>query len=202
MARRITVVLSQSARPNPTQRDLEGTLVAELLMVHGLEVTLVPDLSTLDDGDTGMLCLEGISTDMVMLSWMPPVDALSHLRERGIGGRAGRTSLGAEPALVEGDAHPRTIFCIDLHRLTSVQACCDEIHRIREEATVTTYDLGISPIPTSPSRSADVESTKSAIEPPVGNTETVPHAGEQDEHDADDDEELDRLMDELDAWDK
>ena len=92
MAKRIAIVLSQSKHASQNHRDLEGAIVAELLMVHGLEVTLVPDLTSLSDDDTGLLCLEGIAGDMVMLSWLGGAEAHDALARRGIRGRWGRTA--------------------------------------------------------------------------------------------------------------
>ena len=202
MARRISVVLSQTQRPNPTQRDFEGTLVAELLMVHGIEVTLIPDLATLNQGDTGMLCLEGITGDMVLLSWYSPQESIQQLHQRGVLGRPGRTSFDESAVKDDPTSHPRIIFAINMDRLPSVQHCCEEIQRIREEVAVTTYDLGIPVIGDKnttelvPKPNQDLtESNKSqdvANDPPM----------DRDTVESDPDEaSLDRLMDQLDAWD-
>lgn len=207
MARRISIVLSQSQRPNPTQRDLEGTLVAELLMVHGIEVTLIPDLATLSEGDTGMLCLEGITGDMVLLSWYSSQEAIQHLHQREVFGRLGRTRFDESAVKGAFSSHPRTIFAINVAKLPSVQRCCEEIQRIRAEVVVTTFDLGISIPggqntiePASQAKQNVNESNKSqdvASNPPV-NHDVVDH----DEEESDSDEaSLDRLIDQLDDWD-
>ena len=207
LARRISIVLSQSQRPNPTQRDLEGTLVAELLMVHGIEVTLIPDLATLSEGDTGMLCLEGITGDMVLLSWYSPQEAIQHLRQREVWGRLGRTSFDKFAVMEESASHPRTVFAINMAELPTVQRCCEEIQRIREEVTVTTFDLGI-PIVGSENTSEPVAKAKQNVTDPnksqdVASDSSVNHDEvNHDEEESDPDgASLDRLIDQLDAWD-
>ena len=69
MTKRISVVLSQFPQANPANRALEEDLVVELLLEHNIEVTLVPHLASLQPGDTGTLCLEGIKGEMIVLSW-------------------------------------------------------------------------------------------------------------------------------------
>ena len=207
MARRISVVLSQSQRPNPTQRDLEGTLVAELLMVHGIEVTLIPDLATLNEGDTGMLCLEGITGDIVLLSWYSSHEAIQHLHQREVLGRLGRTSFDESAVKEESASHPRTVFAINMAELPSVQRCCEEIQRIREEVAVTTFDLGISIVGSENTTEPASQAKQNVTEPnksqdvagdPSANQDEVDH----DEEESDpDDASLDRLIDQLDAWD-
>ncbi|MDG2381407.1 MAG: hypothetical protein P8N76_07010 [Pirellulaceae bacterium] len=211
MARRIIVVLSQAARANSTQRDFESSLVAELLMVHGLEVTLIPDLTRLKPGDTGLLCLEGITSDMVMLSWIDATQAHQQLAQLEIHGRPGRTAWGSLPIVAV--EHARTIFHIDLRELPAVSDCCDEIKRIREEATMKTYDLGITlndPATTPPVNDVPIDSPPSSEDSAHGrnsltasesSSDHPPTVNESDKEDEEDEEQLDRWMQQLDDWD-
>ena len=86
---RLTIVISQGQSNNPAKRRLEETLVGTLLLEPGLEVTVIPNLYDLAPDGTGMLCLQGITGDMVVLSWLvcagSPLDARSqrHSRPRG-----------------------------------------------------------------------------------------------------------------------
>ena len=91
MAKRIAVVLSQSPRQDPARRDLEETLVAQLLMEDNLEVTIIPHLEHLDAEATGLLYLEGVSGDMILLGPQHPLDMHRQLAERNVHGRFGRT---------------------------------------------------------------------------------------------------------------
>ncbi len=180
-------------------------------MVHGLEVTLVPDLTRLKPDDTGLLCLEGITSDMVMLSWIDATQAHQQLAQLEIHGRPGRTAWGSLP-VVAAD-HARTIFHIDLRELPAVSDCCDEIKRIREEATVKTYDLGINlndPATAPPKNDVPIDSPRSSQDAVHGlNSPTTPEfssdyppgVNDSDEEDGEDEEQLDRWMQQLDDWD-
>ena len=214
MAKRIAIVLSQLKGASPAQRDLEGSVVAELLMVHGLEVTLVADLTALDDDDTGVLCLEGITGDMVLLSWMSSDDAHQHLAARGIQGRLGRTATTQDirATHVEDNDSPRTIYHIDLRSIHEVKDCCTEIERIRDEASVQVIGLGlISPAEAKPSEvqgstGNDRGLNKSAPTPSpsdqVKSNTLKPAQAPPTPADIDDDDpELDALMEQFDAWD-
>lgn len=217
MAKRMAIVLSQSKGAGPVHRELEGTVVAELLMVHGLEVTLVPDLTTLGNEDTGLLCLEGITGDMVMLSWLDCVEAHGALAKLGIEGRSGRTEFSSESRAESGDAidrqpnkASRTIYHIDLRSVNDLKACCVEIQRIRDEASVNVVDLGLG-ISVDPSRMAPgdvaipaskasdtVSSGPAPVPPAQANAPTLSSDAEPAD---DDDEALDRLMQQFDACD-
>ena len=72
MAKRLTVVISQGQSANPAKRKLEEDLVAGLLFQQGVEVTVIPNLYDLAPDGTGMLCLQGITGDMVVCSWLFP----------------------------------------------------------------------------------------------------------------------------------
>lgn len=219
MAKRIAIVLSQSKGAGPTQRELEGSIVAELLMVHGLEVTLVTDLTSLDDDDTGILCLEGITGDMVMLSWIQSADAHRSLAERGIYGRLGRSVFdGGERASAamdgEGNLSPRTIYHVDLRSVPAVKDCCAEIERIRNEASVQVVGLGaVGAVPPSVEKAKDPTAAEQPTSPSTTSSSTSSSStsgqqaqasskssNESDEVD-DDDPELDELMEQFDAWD-
>lgn len=223
MAKRMAIVLSQLQRATPAQHELEGGIVAELLMVHGLEVTVVTDLTVLGDDDTGILCLEGITGDMVMLSWIQSAEAHRHLAERGIHGRLGRTtftravdSLDHTPS---GNHSTRTIYHIDLRSVREVKDCCAEIERIRSEALVQVVDLGR--IGAAPSRQTDA-TAPAAGESQTGTAARPEHTARPStatpatvmpqnpaetttSHEVDgvdgEDAALDRLMEQFDAWD-
>src|SRR6187549_1197494 len=93
MARKLTVVVSQGQSANPAKRKLEEDLVAGLLFERGLEVTVIPNLYDLTPDGTGMLCLQGITGDMVVVSWLFSRAAFWTLDRNGIRGREGKTLL-------------------------------------------------------------------------------------------------------------
>jgi hypothetical protein len=93
MPRKLTVVVSQGQSQNPAKRSLEEEIVAALLFEQGLEVTVLPNLYDLAPDGTGVLCLQGISGDMVVLSWLYPRAAHWVLDRHGIRGQVGHTLL-------------------------------------------------------------------------------------------------------------
>jgi len=163
MAKRITVVLSQGQSNNPAKRSLEEEIVAALLMERGIEVTVIPNLYDLKPDGTGMLCLQGISGDMIVLSWLFPRAAHWIMDRNGILGRVGETMLVDEDdendeddedeAAEESEAEdkqrvvdqrevpPRTIYCLDLRCRNRAQPFVEEIRRIAKEATTEVVDL-------------------------------------------------------------
>src|SRR5207249_11889079 len=70
MSRRLTVVLSQAQGKNPAKRALEESIVAALIMEPGLDVSVGPYLYDLDPQHTGLLFLESVQGDVVLLSWL------------------------------------------------------------------------------------------------------------------------------------
>jgi hypothetical protein len=96
MAKRITVVISQGQSASPDKRGLEEELVGRLLMERGVEVAVIPHLYDLAAGGTGMLCLQGITGDMIVASWLFPRAAHWTLDRNGIRGHMGRTLLESE----------------------------------------------------------------------------------------------------------
>lgn len=166
MASKLTVVISQGQSANPVKRRLEEELVGALLCERGLEVTVIPHLYDLAPDGTGMLCLQGITGDMVVLSWLYPRAAHWVLDRQGIGGREGRCLLLAEEKdedddltddgadATAADAKPRVsdgrplakraIYCIDLRAADAVGPFVDEIRRIAKEVSVQTVDLDLT----------------------------------------------------------
>jgi len=163
MPNRLTIVISQGQSNNPAKRRLEEALVGTLLLEPGLEVTVIPNLYDLAPDGTGMLCLQGITGDMVVLSWLYARAAHWTLDRNGIRGRVGQVLLtgdagseeddeegegsadgeqDAKPRVVESRPMPnRTIYCLDLRAKTEFEPFVAEIRRIRDEAAVQTVNL-------------------------------------------------------------
>jgi hypothetical protein len=160
MARRLFVVLAQSPHSSPACRQLEEQLVTELIMESGVEMNVVPHLADLPSDATGMLCLEGIPGDMVLLSWLPDAAARGYLEDYGVRGRYGRTRFHESPPTTEGpsgngvasNGEPlpaRAIYTLNLQGAESTEPLLAEIRRIRDDRSVQTFQLsglGIAPL--------------------------------------------------------
>ncbi len=217
MAKHIAVVLSQSPRQNPARRNFEETLVAQLLMEDGLEVTIVPHLEHLDEQSTGRLCLEGVTGDMILLASQDPLESDRQLRQLGFRGRFGRTrqTAHASAELLPNDPGPRTLYCVDLTALGDVAAARREVLRIRDDASQSVVLLadftaggGVAlPLagasPTSASTSQPAAQVGPTASPPQGSPANEPPAFAPVRNNPDEDDldrELDGLLDEFDAW--
>jgi ferredoxin len=154
MAKRITVVVSQGQSANPAKRALEEDIVTALIMEPGIDVTVVPHLYDLKPDGTGVLALQGVSGDMIVLSWLYERAARWTLDRVGVRGQEGVTLLESEAEDDEDDDDvledeeaedkervvdqrelpKRKIYCIDLRVAKEVQPYVDEIKRIASEA--------------------------------------------------------------------
>src|SRR5690242_11852296 len=144
MPAKLTVVVSQGQSANPVKRKLEEDLVAGLLFERGIEVTVIPHLYDLAPDGTGMLCLQSIPGDMIVLSWLYPRAAHWTLDRNGIRGRVGSILLESETEdeddedeagedaeksrVVDSRPTPnRTIYCLDLRARNEVAPFIAEI---------------------------------------------------------------------------
>jgi NAD-dependent dihydropyrimidine dehydrogenase PreA subunit len=160
MATKLTVVVSQGQSASPIKRKLEEDIVAGLLFERGMEVTVIPHLYDLAPDGTGMLCLQSIPGDMVVLSWLYPRAAHWTLDRNNILGRVGTTlllsdededdELGEDVAeddkqrVADGRTMPnRTIHCIDLRARSEPAAFMDEVRRIAAETSVQTVGIDL-----------------------------------------------------------
>lgn len=159
MAGKLTVVVSQGQSASPVKRKLEEDIVAGLLFEKGVEVTVVPHLYDLLPDGTGMLCLQSITGDMAVLSWLFPRAAHWTLDRNGIFGRVGTSLLVAdedeedEEETDEADdkhrvaddrpAPNRTIYCIDLRARNDAAAFIEEVVRVKAETSVQTVGIDL-----------------------------------------------------------
>lgn len=165
MAKRTTVVISQGQSQNPAKRDLEETLVAELLMEPGIEVIVIPHLYDIKADGTGVLALKGITGPVVVLSWLYERAARWILDRHGVHGKAGISLLKpaeddedddeelrqakAEAAagddkqrVIDQRAVPdRRIYCLDLRLHNSATPFIREVKRIAEENRTQVVEL-------------------------------------------------------------
>jgi len=163
MAGRLNVVVSQGQSAHPQKRGLEESLVAALLGESGVDVTVVPHLYDLAPDGSGVLALESMQGDIVVVSWLYSRAAHWVLGQQGVRGRMGTTLLsaeaeeeaeqefdgegGEETAAADGngevaaDIPNRTIFHLDFRSSQQADDFLTEIRRIRAESSVETVDL-------------------------------------------------------------
>lgn len=161
MAHRLTVVVSQSRSQNPKKRALEEEIVGGLLGERGIDVTVVPNLYDLKADGTGMLCLSGISGDLVVCSWLFPRAARWILDRNQIRGQEGVSLLKSQGESDEDDEDDednetiedkervidrldfpsRKIYCLDLRAYDSSAVYLEEVRRIASELSTSTVEL-------------------------------------------------------------
>jgi NAD-dependent dihydropyrimidine dehydrogenase PreA subunit len=154
--KRIAVVISQGQSANPAKRQLEEDIVAGLLMEPGIDVVVIPHLYDLKPDGTGLLALQGIKGNMIVLSWLYERGARWTLDRFGICGREGLTTIktaddseeeddGGEATSESASAEAkqrvidsrqvpeRRIYCVDLRVHAAAQPYIDEVKRIGRE---------------------------------------------------------------------
>ncbi|GIW93596.1 MAG: hypothetical protein KatS3mg110_1637 [Pirellulaceae bacterium] len=171
MAQRLTVVLSQTPHAGSKQRAFEEELVPQLLMESHLDLTVIPHLEQLQSSDTGLLCLQGISGPMVLISWLPPAKAHAELERCGVEGRRARHELDTEQA-----THPtsgRPVYFVDLNACTDIEKVVHLVRHLRDDLQVKTVsvdsllgslrgnNMSPQPVPVEPPRAG----ITSAVEP-------------------------------------
>lgn len=158
----LPVVISQGQSANPQKRGLEEDLVARLLMERGVEVTVVPHLYDLKPDGTGMLYLQNLSGNFVVVSWLYERAAFWTLDRNKVRGHFGQTLLQfdtgdddnedeeAEPEAedkhrvdAERDKPNRRIYCLDFRASQNADDFVKEVCRIREEESVETMSLDL-----------------------------------------------------------
>ena len=156
MAKRIAVVVSQGQSNNPAKRNLEEDIIAALMMEPGVDVTVVPNLYDLKPDGTGILALQGIKGNLVLLSWMFPRAAQWILDRNDISGHVGETMLEVgdeedfEEEQLEDDKQRvadqreipnRKIFCLDLRSHNKAEPYVEEVKRIASELSTQVVSL-------------------------------------------------------------
>ena len=150
MAKRIAVVISQGQSQNPVKRALEEDVVAGLIMESGIDCTVIPHLYDLPPDGTGMLALQGIRGNMILLTWLYERAARWTLDRNGVFGQVGPTLIQHEEDEEDDDTEAmeeadkirvvdqrelpnRKIYCLDLRVHADAQSYIDEVRRIASE---------------------------------------------------------------------
>lgn len=160
MARRISVVISQSQSQNPQKRNLEEEIVTKLLFEPGIDATIIPHLYDLKGDGTGALALQGIKGDLILCSWLYERAALWVLDRHQVRGKHGTVLLQAEveddeeeeeefeeakskPRVIDAREIPnRRIYCLDLRVSSNADDFVREIKRIAKELATPVVSLG------------------------------------------------------------
>jgi NAD-dependent dihydropyrimidine dehydrogenase PreA subunit len=160
--KRISVVLSQGQSQNPAKRQLEEEIVAGLLTEPGIDLVVIPHLYDLRADGTGMLALQGIGGNVMVLGWLYERAIRWTLDRFGIRGQEGLTLLKSadndedeeedqEPAADADekerviDTRPvpnRRLYCLDLRASGKAQDYIDEIKRIARENSMKLVGIG------------------------------------------------------------
>ncbi len=163
MAQRMSVVLSQGQSNNPLKRQLEETIVAEMIMTAGVEMLVIPHLYDLSVEGTAVLALQGLSDDFILLSWLYPRAAHWTLDRFDVRGRMGETAMksawderkqkwvkkteayrpteGTPRVLDERPLPERTIYHLDLRMEDTPKVYLDEIRRLMAERSTRVVGL-------------------------------------------------------------
>lgn len=147
MSVRLNVVLSQSAGGPPRLRDFESDVVARLIAAAGIDLSLIGPLQSLGSSATDRLMLDGLRSDLALLSWFTPKEAAEHLARAGMHGRRAPHRLDS-PADVDrrpeaaSTAPSRRIYYFDLRRHASAGALHSALEELLAARRVVTFQLG------------------------------------------------------------
>jgi len=149
MAKRITAIVSQGQSQNPAKRQLEEDIVTALVFESGIDVIVVPHLYDLRGDATGMLALQGVKGNMIVLSWLYERAARWILDRNSVSGLTGKSLIQSEDEDEDdvtesiedttdrvADARPvpqRRIYCLDLRCDDSAATYIEEVKRIAAE---------------------------------------------------------------------
>ena len=181
MSKRIAVVISQSPSKNPAKRKLEEDIVLGLMVEPGIDVTVVPNLYDIKPDSTGMLALQGLKSNLVVVAWH--YERATHwiLDRHGIHGHVGEVLIQSDPDEEADEETPdeddkqrvietrevpdRRIYAIDLRSTNQAQEYIEEIKRIHSENRVQVVGLGdltgglASPAPETNGQSATADAS-------------------------------------------
>lgn len=209
MAARIPVVLSQAAIAAPASRQLEEDLVAGLMIEQGIDLSVVPDLRQLREGSTGLLCLQGIKCDWILLTWLDAESAWQTLEHHGIYARVWLPSgvLQQDQSPAADNALPRSArWRLGILRLSVMQTASwyvREIQRLRDAIDPSALTANGLPIADTSSPPAAITRQSPDPEHPFVSSVGRSHAPSEDSppKSAPSTDNLDRLLDQLDDFD-
>ena len=194
MARRISVVVSQGQSHNPRKRQLEEELVTALMFESGIDTAVIPNLYDVQSDGTSALALQGISGDLIVVSWLYERAARWTLDRLGVRGKQGVSTINAEldeDESEENDAPEqesdeksrvaddrpmpqRRIYCLELTASESAADFMKEVRRIQQELTTSVVELDGLGSWVSPTATADKDALN-RFENPTNDTALGPN---------------------------
>ncbi len=164
MAPRLAVVVSQAPMRDARVADIEESIVAELIMVGGLDATLVGPLERILPDSTDLLCLSGFTQDLALLSWMPTEDAARLWSELQLTGTVVPMSLDGSAAALTARIAGRRVFYIQLTPQSVPTLVCKQLKSRLDLLRVQPVSLQLKM--TSPMKNTPVAKPTMATPPP------------------------------------
>ena len=154
MAPRLAVVVSQAPMRDARIADIEESIVAELIMVGGLDAALVGPLERILPDSTDLLCLSGFTQDLALVSWMPSDQAAKFWTELQLSGTLVPMSLDGSVAIPNSQKNGRRVFYIQLTSQSVPAQVCKQLKARLDLLRVQPVSLQLnlkSPMKSSPS---------------------------------------------------
>ncbi len=127
MAPRLAVVVSQSPTRDARTADIEESIVAELIMVGGLDATLVGPLERIEADSTDQLCLSGFTQDLRFSPGCRRTKRPKHWQTLQLGGIVVPMSLDGSAELASGERGVRRVFYIQLKSDSQAKLVCQQL---------------------------------------------------------------------------
>ncbi|TWT91312.1 hypothetical protein [Stieleria varia] len=221
MAVRLNVVMVQSPPPLPGASVIAETLVGELIGRPGIDLILVERLDRITESSTDHLTLHSLQGDVAVLDWSSAAEQQTALAQIGIPLRVAPHSLASDspepdsnrsvPATVNGS---RRLYGFDLSTVQNADRVIKALLELQQTRSVKTFSLGNIPViqKTAPQKTSDATANTSPASSKISAATTQsPHSPSNRKSNANhptstsrpsnDDESLDRLLDELDELD-
>ncbi len=163
MAPRLAVVVSQAPMRDARVADIEESIVAELIMVGGLDATLVGPLERILPDSTDLLCLSGFTQDIALLSWMSTEEAATHWNALKLAGTVVPMSLDGSTPVPSSQIAGRRVFYIQLTAQSIPSQVCKQLKARLELLRVQPVSLQLKM--TSPMKNTGAKPTVPIVPP-------------------------------------
>ncbi|TWT64681.1 hypothetical protein [Allorhodopirellula solitaria] len=205
MAVRLSVLMLHPPGGGSTWHAHSDDMLGHLLGRPGLDVTLLERLPRSGEDSTETLALESIGGHIACLAWQDAADVLADLD------RAGRPMVrrphagdpDCDQELAEPEsAPPGRIYFFDMRRRGDAEAVLTELHKLLQTLQVSTFQIASASQPGGAPKAKETVSaphrSPQPVSPPPRPKRSETRSATPTAPPADD---LDRLVDELDAFD-
>jgi hypothetical protein len=142
VAARLTVIVSQASQRDSRSVDLEETLVAELMMTPGLDATLIGPIESIQADSTDFLCLSTFNHNFGFISWLDEPTVAAHWQRLGLAGTVARPgSLSTEQA--SSLPKPR-IYHFQIMASAPHTDILSQLRELQRDRAVKTVGIGLS----------------------------------------------------------